>query len=254
MATPSRTVQFRSIDDVMEAYLNREVAPWAIFAGTQFMFSYSGDSLEQGRADLEAILKKLEDNQSAAIYTLCIYEDLGKNGKIKSNTPNDGSFNFRLHEHTTNYIPGVAGGRFGLMQQDNKVLIDEIRALRMEVQKIKEQQDTEIVEDDEPEDDIMGKIGRIIENPALQPLITGIIGKITELLTPKSQLPGTDENILRKVSGIPGSEKDLKISEAVEILAETVPDLGDMLMKLATMSKSKPQQFKIFLTMLRSMK
>jgi FtsZ-binding cell division protein ZapB len=255
MATPSRTVQFRTIEDVIQAYENRDVPAWAIFAGNQFMFSFSGDSVTDGKAELEGILQKLSDNQSSAIYTLCIYEDLPKGGKIKSGTQNDGSFNFRLHEYATNYIPGVPGGRYGLMMNENKVLIDEIKALRMEVAELKSKVDQESEEDqDDEEDDLLGRIGKILENPSLQPIIQTIAGRITDFITPKKE-GGEAENMgLRKIAGVPNSDNDSKVSEAVNILSESVPDLGDVLMKLANLSRKSPRQFNLYVGMIRSMK
>src|SRR5574343_316699 len=85
------SIQFNNLESVLNAYTNRGVDAWAIFQGSQFMFKGIGLS------DLEQILNSLSNGGTNAVYKLKVFEEITDEKNIKNNTPDDGSFNFRLN-------------------------------------------------------------------------------------------------------------------------------------------------------------
>ena len=90
------SIQFRGINNVLEAFQNRDVEAWSIYQGSQFLFK------GMGVGDFETVLKSLLKGNNV-IYTVKVYEEITDLKQIKSKTPDDGSFNFRLYETDDNY-------------------------------------------------------------------------------------------------------------------------------------------------------
>lgn len=225
MSGISQSVQFASIDEVLGAYMNRQVPAWSIWQKTQFMFKYEGRDIEQGAAMLQKHLQVL--SRSAAIYTLKVYEDLPKTAKIKSNTPDDGSFNFRFVDspYSTN---GYNGG--------NNALLQEIAELKLQIAALQEQG-----EDDT--DDSLGMLGKIMEMPGIGEAVAGllpvVIGKILGApVAPQAQA----------LAGVPGK---MSLKDALQILKEKDPLFEDHMIKLATLAQNNPAQFTHVISMIR---
>lgn len=236
MSTQSKSVQFRNAADVVAAYLSRDVATFAIFCNRQLLFKYEGDSVEEGEQNLTEMLELLERNQSAAIYMLAVYEETS--GKINDKTPYHGSFNFRFQDLQDNF----KGGNMHALQS-------QVNALTVQVQKLTE----ENAGDEEEEDDYgLGKVGRILNHPAIQPLLPGIGQKLVDFIMPENN-PGHTARIAGiEVTTDPLNEK--KINEALQILNREVSDLGDVLLKMAAFAQKKPNQFKFYISALKGMK
>jgi hypothetical protein len=233
MPTPSKSVQFSTVDAVIAAYENREVPAFAIWCGKQFLFKYEDSDIEQGKETLLEMLQLLQSNHSAAIYTLSVYEDL--KGKIKDNTNYDGSFNFRFQEHAIGYLPGMPGG--------TNAIQTELAALRLQVKKLQEENEGE------EEENKLGIVGEILQHPAVEPVVPVLIGRLVDLLFPEEPAKTA------RVAGINVSEvsDNDKVREAITRLSESVPDLPDLLMKLAMISVKKPSSFKFYMSTLRGM-
>jgi hypothetical protein len=77
-----KSVQFHTLENVLNAYQLRDVPAFAIYQGTQLMVKYEGTDIDEGSALLEQFLQMLQN--SAAIYSLCVYEEFS--GKINNKT------------------------------------------------------------------------------------------------------------------------------------------------------------------------
>lgn len=244
----AKTVQYKSKESVIQAYKMRDVAPFAVFSGKQFLYSCIPEDVETGATNLEAYLDLLEDGQSAGIYTLTVYDDLQPGDKIKNNTPYDGSFNFRFLDQPLGYIG------------NGPAYINEMRTERLKLEK----RIAELEAKQEGNGEDANGIGAILNSPLMEiilphlaPLISGIVGKLTNGLglndgQPGRQLEEVPES--SQLGAIPEIEPGTKIREALAVLVEKAPDLPDLLAKLARIAVSKPIQFKTYLIMLRSMK
>lgn len=223
------SIQFKGVDSVIEAYENREVAPWSIWQGKQFMFKYEGNNVAEGAQQLTATLELLKES-SNAIYTLKVYEDL-KGGKIKSNTADDGSFNFKLNgdEQT------ITQNQYASLKYNDKL---SERLERIE-QALLERED----EEPEPENKL-GVIGEIISHPTIAPIVQNIVAAIFS----KGQSPAQTPRVA--LSGV-NDESELK--EAVEALKKHDSKLTEHLQKLAALAEQSPESFKFLLTTLDNM-
>ena len=233
--TPARHVQFKDIESVLDAYTNWDIPAFAIWCGKQFQFRYCEKSMTDGKAFLANWLQMLYDNGagSAAIYTLCVYEDLPDDGKIKSNTAYDGSFNFRLNEYPSGYVQGQPGGM--------NALVSEINALK---KKLAEK------EEEEEEDNTygLGKLGLILQHPAIEPLVPALTNKVMDWVLNEDKTPAK----VTRISGItmpdnmPKDPQEI-LKQALDILYKEDPEFEKTLWKIARMSISQPKKFKIYM-------
>lgn len=236
------SVQFRSLDAVLTAYENRNCAAWAICQGSQFMFKYEGSDAAEGAAQLQTILEAIAEG-SNAVYTLKVYEDMPKGQKIKSNTPHDGSFNFRLNEESQI----ITNGQY-LRMNNTKELENKIAALEARLQEQEE-------EDDEPEEDetqkMLGKIGNLMSNPVVQQLASMIFGpnKLPQMPTALAGIPSPGSIATNSDT----AAEDARINAAVATLKTKDTNLADHLQKLADIAEKQPQNFAFLLNTLDSM-
>jgi len=221
-----KTVQFRTPGSVIAAYTARDCPAFAIWAGKQFLFKYDGSDIEAGAEYLSGVLELLQG--SAGIYTLAVYED---GGSIKSNTPYDGSFNFRFLDESSDYKHGST-----LIAQQNERL-DRLEKMLIE-------QAAGAHDDDSGG---LGQLGRILENPIVQQLVPVVLPKILGLLGLGDQVPAESAQHLapvQKIAGIPETDRDRTLRESIEVLNRHV-DIYDVLHWLAVLSSTNPVQFKM---------
>lgn len=248
----SKAVHFRSKDSIIEGYLNRKVPAFAVFQQGQFIFKYEGQSLEEGEQLLDSWIDMLDNDRSAAIYTVCVYEDLKEGTKIKSNTPYDGSFNFRLYDQAAGYLPP---DRYNVYQSQGgnvKALLDKFEAQQQEIERLRE----ELEERDKEPENKLGMIGEILKHEQFGPIAVGLIERLTNTVLDnvlgKEGTTGNQERPpIRKISGIAVDERTLTAVARLGELVEDVPGLLEQLIKLA---ESKPKQFEFYRSMLSSMK
>lgn len=241
MSTTSRSVQYEGIDTVLRMYQSRGVAPWAVFCNTQFMFNYSGKEIKQGVDELATVLDSLQDVGSPAVYTLKVYEDL--KGKIKSNTPDDGSFNFRICPAAVGTVASYRGS--GREMQ----LESEVRALKLQVEKMLADDDG----DDDAERDIVGTIERVMQIPGVSQLASAFMGFILPTPAPRAMAGVPDVVTMGAESVVHPGADQLYISESVlqslSILLK-VPNAEEKFARLAVMAKNEPAKFNMLLGML----
>lgn len=241
-------VQFTNKDDVLEAYKRMGVGPWAIWCGKEMNFSCSDKNDSVCQAELAEYLEMLDRNEMAVYYSLRVYDDLNGD-KITSKTPYTNSFGFRLTESAAGYKRAAGGGDMvlggmtvgGLRKQweSEQALINEIKALRLEVQELRDGDD----DLDDDDDYGLGKIGRILQHPTVGPMATQLISAITGMIT-RNQPAG-------QIAGVPGDPE--KIQAAMQVLTDCIPDFPAILGKLALMAQKNPGQLKMYCDALRGM-
>lgn len=224
------SVHFKGIDNVLNAYEARKVAPWSLWQGTQFLFKYEGNDISEGAQHLNEILDRLAES-SNAIYTLKVYEEL-PSGKIKEKTPADGSFNFRLNVDSQE----ITNSQYGALRNQNAIL-ERLERI--------EQRMNEDNEEEEPQNKL-GLIGEILNDPGISQIIQPLIAKFFGLGTTTPQMP------MRSISGI-NDDAAATLKRAIEILQKADPDLPEHLTKLADLSKESPESFKFLLQTLDGM-
>lgn len=240
----AQSCQFWGAASVLQAYDMRDVSPWAICHGKQFISK--GDD----RADLSSFLDLLSNGFSNAVYTLKVYDGLSVD-EIKDNTPCDGSFNFSLQ--SSGAVAGYGGGG------NTDVLLGRIASLEKKLADAEKRDETP-------------SIGSVImgwlEDPA--PLIQLIQG--FKMLTgapvaaqvagvaPKHRIPvsGYASEVQSEVKSEVQSEiqpdddetRRARLVAALDILGKNDPDFLDHLEQLAEMSENNKGFFLGLLKML----
>jgi hypothetical protein len=241
-------VQFTNKDDVIEAYTRMKVGPWAIWCGKELNFSCNDKSQSVCLAELTEYLEMLDRNDTPVYYSLRVYRGLKPDQEITNKTEYANSFGFRLTESAAGYRRAADGG-MGLINNatvgslrkqwdTERALMDEVKALRLEVQELKEG------DDGEDDDDYgLGKIGRILQHPTIAPMAQQLLGAFTSMIN-RNQPAG-------QIAGVPGEPE--KIQASLQILTDCIPDFPDILNKLALMAQKNPGQLKLYCDALRQM-
>jgi len=235
-------VHFRGAEIAIEAFENRRAKSWALFTGKQFLASFVGESVEQAAEALDKYLSLMNQPGNIAVYTLKVYDDMTPGEKIKSNTPDDGSFNFRLQEPTPG-LPAVAG----LNTAGNYEMLQLLKKMDARIERL----ETEPVEEKEPAEpkNIMGQIKDFLELPGMQALISGVVQK----LTGNAQAPSLGNiNVQYPPQSTTGTaEYDPEVNEytalidAYKIIKNSgLPDALAMLQKLADIAATDQEKFK----------
>lgn len=238
----SSSVQFRDTESVIEAFNNRGVEAWSISQGKQFMFKGIGHD------GFESILKTLELGDSSALYTVRIYEDITCDKEIKSNTPDDGSFNFRLNEDMRESYRSIKG--FSNPSKDNAVLakLDAIEKRMDDYEK-------------PGADDSLGIVGKLLDNP----VIAGIVPTLVEILVSSitgtkqpakqfqqfpPQLPHSTPINPGRNAVLNGIDEDRIINEAIAKLKQYDPNLSAHLQKLVEIAEADQRTFTMIINAL----
>ncbi len=241
----SSSVQFKGIDNVLSAFENRNVPAWSLWQGRQFLFKHEGNDLKESADSLHQILDQLNESTNA-IYTLKVYEDWN-GGRIKNNTPDDGSFNFKLN----------AEGQEITLSQYGKV--NGMGAISERLAAIEERLTDK--EEEEPKSKF-GMIGDILNDEALGPIVAPILtGLLQKILTPVKRTESGQattqqptQNDFMRPAAIAGIEEyEQTLSEAIAILRKADPKLPEHLTKLAKMSQEDPGSFQQLLSIMETM-
>lgn len=250
MATPARTVQLRSSQQVMDAYLNWDNPQFAILNGKQLLFAYDNDnaSIEEGEQLLQQWLNWIKGGGSAGIYTLAIYRDTKKG--ITNTTPYNGSINFQLNEY--NYNSGGVMGSAG--NPDLKLILDQMQAMQLQITKLQDDQTDD--DDDDDESDALGKIARLLDNP----VVVGLISTLLPMLKPQAKQttmqPVASEpgNVSRIAGPSVSADPQQRMAESLAKLQAVIDDLPGVLEQLAKMAERNPTQLKFYISLLMKMK
>lgn len=204
-----------------------------------------GEDIEEGATQLEEALDLIQD--SVAIFTLKVFEDL--QGKIRSNTPDAGAFNFRLS------IPDETGG-------DGHGWKNELFSRLNGIEKRLDEREEEEEEDAEDflNSPVVGKIAGILGNPALQPILTNLLTAwLPKIFPPGSAAAANAQQTAVAVSSAlqlqgaamaGAAHPDQQLQDAIAALKSVDPLLGYHLVRLAKIATEKPAQYDILVGML----
>lgn len=228
----SSSIQFKNRNSVLDAYSDRDVKAWSIWQGKQFMFK--GWGLEE----LEPIIDLLGNGGTNAIYTLRVYEDLEDKRQIKSNSVDDGSFNFRLNDERQE----ITNSQY--WKNDNREnILDKLTRIEARL----DEEDTEVKTNKS-----LGKLGDILEHPAILPVVPLLIEKVlSALLGPNNQAqqqPQLNYTAPQSLAGIDSNDDLIRIN--IEKLKKHDPDLGTHLSKLVEIAETNPTLFKAIINSL----
>lgn len=213
-----QSIQFHNLESTVNAFTNRGVDAFSISQAKQFMFK--GVGLDE----LQNILNALKSGATNAVYTLKVYEGIEDDVNIKSNTPDDGSFNFRLN------APEMALTQSQFTSyKGNAELLERLEAIEEKLET------PEAVNS-------LGKIGDVLAHPVLAPLVPMLVEKIMSFIMSNPQ-PGNKQIAISGLSD--NSEiQNGNILLIVDELKKYDPDLEKHLYKLLDLAKSKPDTFK----------
>ena len=242
MSSTYGAVHFRGRGVAIQAFENRNSKAWALFTGKQFLASYVAEDNDSAAVALDQYLGLMDQPGNIAVYTIKVYDDIPADGKIKSNTPDDGSFNFRLHEPSgAAAVTGVgsSAGNWEMMQ-----LLKKMDARIEELEKAGP--------DDEPEEkNIVGQIKGFLEIPGMQAIIYGLVQKLTGSSSPAPALgnaPGAAAPIVNQDAELQTDPEVMEYGQALEaykvIRNSGMPNILNVLQRLAYIAQTDQEKFK----------
>ena len=172
-------VDWWGADQVLSGYdfhaQNRENMYFSLWQGNVPKFVYEGGDIGEGRELLETSITPLQVNGSTAMYTIRFHPQ-PKDGNINSNSPVNGSANFKMCEPS--FTAGIAGTRPAAPQQQSehlKIIVDLLQKQDDRLTALEQAQDIEEIEEvDEVEDEvgrIISGINRIEETVQKSPML-----------------------------------------------------------------------------------
>jgi len=235
-----KSVQFQSINNVVDAYNMREVPAFSIYQGKQLLIKYEGDDISEGSQLLNNFLVMLQE--SAAIYTLCVYEEF--TGKINDKTPYHGSWNSRFNAAPAGYQQGSVALQG--IQREMQELREEMsrKAVQEEIEDNQEQ-------DADPVVDMMDKINGIISHPIVEKLIPVLLNAFN--LGSAQLQPAGNNQQPAIMAGIhsPDAVLDPKLIRAVNAMITADPDAETALITLGQLAETDAKKFKAVLSYMK---
>lgn len=257
------SVQFRGIDGVLKAYDYKGIDLWAVFEGKRLCHKGSGSD------ELKEYLELTYQYGSNGTYILKVYEDLSDAKQIKSSTPDDGSFNFKLVELDADADVAYRTGRVSVIGQIGSTL-----------QKINER--LELLEkpvDEEPEEETFSEalgnavqkavIGAI-ENPAKIGAFMDAVKEILGFSVAKpaigniTRAGGLQQKIItgmdttneigneyeQEKTSQDQEERLKRLASAIDTLERFDSEIVEHLEKLSKIAANNPKKFASLITML----
>lgn len=234
-----------NIDDVIDFVKNNDAPYWTIR-------DQSGNKIaEQQNEDVElpASIKMLHD-------VLSRYEDGGAklcitHQKIHGNKGAAGAF--KVWYHTPRAAAGVTGTETAGANKQVLDLIERIHhveksALQREHERQLEDLKRELTRKEKQPSVTDRFVESLMSNPAIGSAIAGIIGKFAGAPAP---IAG-NASIQGHVDELP-ADQQTKIENAINTLLEVDADFANTITILADFAKRKPDQFRGFIPMLKSM-
>lgn len=233
----NRSVQFLGVKNAVRAYKNMGIANWAVVCGNDLLECYEDNNLEAGTALLTTYLSELAANRSNGFYSLRVYDDLPKNGRIRIKTEAARSFRFSLSEEKSTDT------------QVNREILERL-------ERIEARQAVEMTEDpDEKKDNSIGAfLSGLMEEPAIKQAIGAGLAKIVDLfmkpLNPMQSNYTQPAAIGNAETG--GNDQVQKVQSAIEILWQVDPQLGDHLQSIAAIAQTNPKKYQTLVSMLNA--
>jgi hypothetical protein len=247
MATTAKSVQARDPESVVTFYNNREVPAFSIRQGNQLIYSYEGESLDEGAAELEQFIEQFViKSRSAAIYTLCVHT--GLKGPISNKTEYNGSINFRMFDYADMYGVNQGGNSnhypYPQTQAVPAALESKINGIALGLAELQKKMNTPSAKA-EPESKL-GMVGEIMDHP-----LGFAIGKaLIERLIPGAKVP-EPAGVINGTGTESLEESHKRLNDSLIILIETDPNIPLYLWKLAELAKTDRKKFDGFVNMVK---
>lgn len=239
-------------DEVLQYYSNANAVQYRVYAGTKpdpAYLRYAFDEVDPGMKQegeqilREALMKILSSPQNTNPYLLEIVLQPKKGSAKKAITTN---ITFQLNQ-IPSMQPAMLAGMYpgqtdpallsvlkGIAEQNN-LIISKLAADEAAVDK-----DTAADELGAVNNPLMG----MLNSPQIQGVLANALaGFLQKIISPADA---------KQASALSGVQDD-KISQAIEILKQYDPEIGDSLLKLAALAQNDPGQFKMLLQMLKGM-
>jgi hypothetical protein len=244
----SKGVQFRGCGELVQAFDNVKITKWAVFYDKNINCKYQEDNWPESRETLRLFLELLSKSNSTAVYTLCLYEDLKKDQKIKGSTEPDYAYNFTLFDEEM-----TGSSWHNRRYEEQNKMQDRITQLEAKLKLAEEDNDYE-----DEDQGIGGVINGILGSERFKTWIQDKAFLFADkLIEPKTNVVHMDSGKLGKVGGVTDQDPVLideaqtqKAAQAVEILARVDPYLGDNLLKIAAIAQNDPVKYRAFAAML----
>jgi|HubBroStandDraft_5_1064220.scaffolds.fasta_scaffold51700_1 hypothetical protein len=239
------SVQFRGIDNVVDAYKANRMGPFAILCGKCIIHSsedLGNEDVEVGAGELRKFLNMLRQGGSEAKYTLQVYR-LKDDEEIDSSTPWKRSFNFSLW----------AAGDMTPYQERRYT---ETQQLQDRIDVLEKRLAEEMTEEDEEEEKLtIGKVlNGLMEMPQIKNAIAaaaiGLVSKVIPLPNMAAKVAGTDGSQAGQAQSVLTADQVDKANKAMQILSRLDPQLGDNLLKIANIAAQEPVKYQMFAKML----
>jgi hypothetical protein len=247
----NNAVQFRGKKQVVNAYVANDMAAWSLWATKDDLtFAYEGDrdgiDVEEGADYLAQCIDALKAGGSEASYKLKVYDDWTPGAKITPKTVPSRSFNFGLYEaeEGTPYEKrqsGVVGRLEERMDKMQDALMGKL------LDKLDEEE--EPVAAAPANGGIGSMLNGLLDMPEIRNAIAVRVAGFISSIMPAKKNPA-------QVAGIDAApvqidpEQYKKLEQAIPMLAQVDPLLGDHLLALAQMAHNSPSKYSMALSFL----
>jgi hypothetical protein len=253
---------YNGVNAIMDAYdRNAQTPYYSVWAGKDMIFSYNEDDQEAGRIHLLENLIACEQNEHSDILKIKFHPKKEKTF-ITDKSPAIATLFVRvcdpnyLKGQIQPYNPAPNYGLQNILEKQTEIL----SGLSNRLSALEEVQMRDEEEADEVEEDALGKVGAILNHPAIQTILGILLPQIMPAMQPKPQpiVAGVQEQELVQehnnfdIEAVNHSEINYGlIDEALERLSKYTATLAEDLTALADMADNNPGQFKMLLGMLK---
>jgi len=254
---------YNGVNQIMDAYdRNAQTPYYTVWAGKDMIFSYNEDDAKQASSiHLMENLIACEQNEHSDILKIKFHPKKEKTF-ITDKSPAIATLFVRvcdpnyLKGQIQPYNPAPNYGLQNILEKQTEIL----SGLSNRLSALEEVQMRDEEEADEVEEDALGKVGAILNHPAIQTILGILIPQIMPAITPKPQpiVAGVQEQELVQeqnnfdIEEINHTEINYgQIDDALERLSKHTLTLAEDLTALADMADNNPGQFKMLLGMLK---
>jgi len=263
---------YTGVNQIMDAFDRNSQTPYySVWAGKDMIFSYNEDDSEQGRVYLMENLIASEQNEHSDILKVKFHPKKEKTF-ITDKTPSIATLFVRVCD--PNYFknqvqPYQAQPNYG-MQNLMERQLEMLNGINSRLTALEDVQE-DIEEEEDTQDDMLGKIGTIINHPAVQSLIAAFLPSVIKNMTtqPQQAVAGIEPE-LEQLDEMEAYEQEAEaeidytedeqnyhthsiqqINIALERISKHTDSLAADLTALADMADNNPAQFNLLLGMLR---
>lgn len=261
---------YTGTEAIMDAFEGMDVPYYSVWQGKDLLFQFNDSDVEKGRVKLETMLQAAEQQQNTDILAIKFHAKPEKGGYITNSTKVVGTLFVRAYG-LQNY--GMTEGNTTRDWVPNPVYkhMEKLAELPELLVKMNERLialETEDVEDVTPQpNDMVGRIGAILDNPQVMGLIEKFTPVVVSLLSKAATIfsPLPQQSI--KLSGMSMSESNSQAKQPVVIDEQGMAILNNSLDRLANhcdlvtdlkaladMADNNPQMFAFLLTQLKQQK